>query len=94
MSITKEQVEKTAHLARLSLSEHEAEKTASVFNKILDSFQSLSGVDTQDIEPLLTPHPMQPNLREDQVQRDLTTEEALQNAPQNTGHLFTVPPAV
>lgn len=94
MSITKDQVLKTAHLARLNLAEGEAENTAVVFNRILDSFQKLSDVETQNIEPLLTPHAIEVVLREDAVVSDLTTEEALQNAPQKTGHLFTVPPAV
>lgn len=94
MSITKDQVLKTAHLARLNLAEAEAQKTAAVFNKILDSFQNLGDIDTENVEPLLTPHPVCLNLREDVVKPDLTTEEVLQNAPQKTGHLFTVPPAV
>jgi aspartyl-tRNA(Asn)/glutamyl-tRNA(Gln) amidotransferase subunit C len=94
MSMTKDQVLKTAHLARLNLAEDEAQKTAAVFNKILDSFQNLSEIETDTVEPLLTPHPVVLNLREDIIKPDLTTEEALQNAPQKTGHLFTVPPAV
>ena len=94
MSITKDQVLKTAHLARLGLSEDEAEKAASVFNKILDSFQNLRDIETDRVEPLLTPHPVRVSLREDTVHSDLTTEEALQNAPEKTGNLFTVPPAV
>ena len=51
MSITKQEVEHIAHLARLGLTEEEKEKFALQLSSILDYIEQLKEVDTKGIEP-------------------------------------------
>lgn len=90
----KKVVEKIAHLARLKLSDDEEVQYRDHFGKIIQYFKSLEKLDTQGIEPMITPHAVAPALREDKVHQTLTVEEILQNAPDVKDALFKVPPVV
>lgn len=83
-----------AQLSRLKVSEEEAKVYGEQLTKLLAYFEQISGVETKGIEPLITPSEMQNQWRADEVQVVTTTEEIVQNAPQKTGQLFTVPPVV
>lgn len=92
--IDKKTVEHIAKLARLSLSDKETNDLAQQLSKILGHFEQISKIDTKGIEPLVTPTDMEEFWREDAVKHETTAEEIVANAPQKTGHLFTVPPVV
>lgn len=90
----KKQVEKIAHLARIQLSEDEKEHYLEHFSKIIQYFNGLESLNTKGVEPMVTPHSLQPGFRPDQVKQILTVEELLQNAPDVKDSLFRVPPVV
>jgi len=90
MIIDKETVEKVAHLARLELAEDEKEAMIKDMSKILDFMAKLNEMDTSGIEPLVYMTGEVNNLREDVVKQDITTEEALKNAPKHTDDYFLV----
>lgn len=92
--ITKDVVNKIAHLAMLELTEQEAKDFSNQFNSIFEHFQKLSMVATEGIEPLITPTPHGGSIREDKVSVGLGAEKSLQNAPDKQGNLFKVPPVV
>lgn len=92
--ITPAVVEKIADLARLELSGNEANEYAAHFVAIFEHFQKLSKVNTEGVEPLLTPTPIPPALRTDNIVQGLGAEKSLQNAPEKQGLLFKVPPVV
>ena len=92
--LTQEQVQKIAKLARLQVSAAEAQEYAQQLSKALGYFEQISSLDTQGVEPLVTPTDMEEILREDIAKKELSAEELLANAPQRTGNLFTVPPVV
>lgn len=92
--IDKKTVEHIAKLARLSITDKEAEEYSAQLSKILSHFEQISKIDTKGVEPLVTPTDVEEFWREDAVKRETTTEEIVANAPQKTGHLFTVPPVV
>lgn len=87
-------VERVAHLARLKLGEKELNELTDQLNNVLKHFEQISRIDTQGVEPLVTPTEMKAHWREDEVIQETTAEEVVANAPSKQGHLFSVPPVV
>ena len=88
------QVEKTAQLARLSLTDAEKVKFSQQISAVLESFEAIAKVETKGVEPLVTPTDIALVFREDDVVAWKNQELALANAPEKSGHLFRVPPVV
>ncbi|HHX58248.1 MAG TPA: Asp-tRNA(Asn)/Glu-tRNA(Gln) amidotransferase subunit GatC [Candidatus Moranbacteria bacterium] len=65
--ISREEVEKTAQLARLDLTEEEKDHFASDLNSTLDYFKSFSDVDGKVIEKVSINGLMENQLREDEL---------------------------
>ncbi len=91
MKITRELLDKIAHLARLELNEQDAEKMMKDMTVILDWMEKLNEVDTTGIEPLTTMSHEVNALREDRVKPHLERDEVLQNAPKKDLNYFRVP---
>jgi aspartyl-tRNA(Asn)/glutamyl-tRNA(Gln) amidotransferase subunit C len=85
---------KAAHLAKISISEQEAEVFSSQMGRALEYFKEIQSIDTSGVEPLFSPFEEQMNLREDLVAPSIEAEEILSQAPDRVGQLFRVPPAV
>ncbi len=92
--IDKKQLEHIAKLARLEITDAEAQEYASQLSKALSYFEQISKIETKGIEPMVTPTEIETYWREDQAKKDYSAEEMVANAPQKTGNLFTVPPVV
>ena len=96
MGIDRAQVQKVAHLARLSLSPDEEEKFTSQLSHVLGYIEKLAGVDVSGVPPLafagdLDPVHAQELLRDDVPHPGLTHEQALAAAPASDGQSFLVP---
>lgn len=89
--ITRKEVEHVAKLARLELTEEEKEKFTVQFSNILDYFNQLSEVNTENIEPMAHAIPMVNVMREDKVKLTYTRDEILANAPLEEDGFFKVP---
>jgi len=89
--ISKKEVEHVAKLARLELTEDEKEKFTKQFSNILDYFNQLSEVNTENIEPMAHAIPMVNVMREDKAQLSYNREEILANAPLEEDGFFKVP---
>ncbi len=89
--ITRKDVEHVARLARLELSEDEKARMTDQLDAILGYFDSLSRLDTTEVEPMTTVIPMVSVVRGDEVRPSLPLEEALANAPDREGEFFRVP---
>jgi len=87
-------IEQVAKLARLNLKPNEAEYFSQQLTKVLDHFKHISSLDTNGVEPLVTPSEIAFHAREDNVEKNNTVEEMVANAPDKAGHLFKVPPVV
>jgi aspartyl-tRNA(Asn)/glutamyl-tRNA(Gln) amidotransferase subunit C len=94
MKITREQVEHIAMLARLELSDQEAEEYTQQLNAILDYAAILERLDTQDIEPAAHVMPLVNVMREDCVQASMERESILSNAKEAVDGYFKVPKIV
>ncbi len=91
MSVTKDDVQYIAHLARLQVSDKEAEGLKEDMNKILDYMDDLSEVDTSNVEPLEHVTDLEYRLREDEAKEPVDHEDALKNAPDADTDYFRVP---
>lgn len=79
MKLNKEEVQKVAKLANLTLSPEEVEKFSGQLSKILDYIEELNQVDTLGVEPCFNVVSKENVLREDIEEVGLTQEEALAN---------------
>lgn len=91
MSVSKEEVHYVAHLARLKLSDEEAERLVGDMNRILDYVSTLQELDTEDVEPLEHVIDLEYRLRDDKAGEPLSHEDALKNAPDADSDYFRVP---
>lgn len=92
--IDQKAIEQIAKLARLNLKPDEANYYAEQLSKVLGHFQQISAINTDGIEPLVTPSEIEFYARPDEVVKVNSAEEMVANAPDKAGHLFKVPPVV
>ena len=92
--ISREEVERIAALARLSLSNDEAERMATELDTILGYVETLAEVDTAGIAPTSHVIPLPTPLREDRGEASLDPEVAMANAPEREGTAFVVPKVI
>lgn len=87
-------LDKVAKLARLALNETESAEFTAQLKTALDRFQQIASINTEGVEPLITPTEIKDIWRKDEVHKELSPEEITANAPSRQGHLFSVPPVV
>ena len=91
MSLTAEEVRWVAHLARLELSAAELEAMTRQLSAILKYVNQLQQVNTEGVEPLAHPLPIQNVFRDDVTAPSLPVAAALANAPDRRGDFYGVP---
>jgi len=85
---------KVAQLARLKLSNQEANELSEQLAKVIAHFDEISLIDTHNIEPLVTPSHIEYSMRADVSKNEYTAEQMVANAPEKQGNLFKVPPVI
>ena len=91
MAITREEVLHVARLARLSLSEAEADRLREQLGNILSYIRQLDALDTKDVVPTSHAVEMGTPFRDDTVRPFGDKEAILANAPDREGDFFRVP---
>ena len=94
MKVSKEDVVKIAHLARLDLKESKVEEMQDSINKVLDWMEALNVVDTKDVAPLAHMTSALNHFREDKAISNLTREKALALGPDTNEQYFKVPKVI
>ncbi len=94
MSLSIEEVEHIAALARLNLTEDEKERYRQQLSAILDYAARLQAIDTSHIPPTSSVLPERSVLRTDQPRPSLPSDELLANAPRAEDGQFRVPPVL
>lgn len=94
MKITIKDVQYTANLARLELTDEELENLTKQMDSILTYMNKLNEMDTEGVEPLSHVLLLKNVYREDKIRLSLPVEEVLQNAPQSENKLFKVPKVI
>jgi aspartyl-tRNA(Asn)/glutamyl-tRNA(Gln) amidotransferase subunit C len=89
--LSKKEVEHTAWLAHIELSEKEKTLFTEQFNEILDYFKKIDDVDTTGIEPTFHVLDLENVFRKDKTKPSLKTEEALKNAPKKEKKFLKAP---
>ncbi|MEA2831596.1 MAG: aspartyl-tRNA(Asn)/glutamyl-tRNA(Gln) amidotransferase subunit [Bradyrhizobium sp.] len=92
MSLTRQDVEKIAHLARLSITEREMPVYVTSLSSIVDFVDELSRAQTGSVEPMAHPLDGQhQRLRPDAVSESDNHEKYQANAPAVQAGLYVVP---
>ena len=94
MSITIEQVEHVAQLAKLRLSEREKTEYTQQLGDVLTYIEKLEELDTSNVKPLSHVMDLTNAFREDTPEDSLSSDEALSNAPETDGKFFIVPKVI
>ncbi len=94
MAFDKSEVEKVAQLARLHMSDAEADEVASRITDILALIDQMQSIDTNGIEPLAHPLDVTQPLREDKVTEDDRRDELQTLAPETEDGLYLVPKVI
>ncbi|MEW8969317.1 Asp-tRNA(Asn)/Glu-tRNA(Gln) amidotransferase subunit GatC [Mesobacillus jeotgali] len=89
--ISEEQVKRVAHLARLAITENEAQMLTEQLDKIITYAEQLNELDTDNVEPTSHVLEIKNVMREDRAQQGLPREEVLKNAPEHQDGQFKVP---
>ena len=92
--MNKEDLLKTAYLAKLALSEEEKEQFTDQLKSVLEYFHKISSINTEKVEPLV--YPLEGIENKEHTRRDLVkdfenTEKLLQLAPDRLDREYKVP---
>ena len=89
--ITREEVKKVAHLARLELNENEINNHAEQLEKILEYIKQLEKIDTEDIPCTTRAIEVLNVFRKDEKKNFDFTQELLELSPSREDDYFKVP---
>lgn len=92
--IDRKEVERVAALARLRLSNDEADRMATELDAILGFAESLQVLDTSGVEPTSQPIPLPTPRRDDCPGPALDPDQVVANAPQFADSAFLVPQVI
>lgn len=90
MSITREDVQHIAELAKLHLTEAEEARYQEQLSAILDYAARLNALDTAAISPTATVLPLRSVMRDDVARPSPSADEMLANAPARVDQAFEV----
>jgi aspartyl-tRNA(Asn)/glutamyl-tRNA(Gln) amidotransferase subunit C len=94
MSVDSATVKKVAGLARIAISDADADRLAPELNNILGWIEQLGEVDTSSIEPMTAVIPNTLRLRADVVTEPDQRDAVLANAPHAEHGFFAVPKVI
>ena len=94
MSVDQATVRHIARLARIKVSDEEAETLQGELSAILDWVEQLSEVDTDGVAPMTSVVEAEMKKREDAVTDGDMPDDIVRNAPERDDHFFVVPKVV
>jgi aspartyl-tRNA(Asn)/glutamyl-tRNA(Gln) amidotransferase subunit C len=94
MSVDIATVKRVAHLARIAVSEEDAERMTGELNTILGFVEQLNEVDVNGVEPMTSVIPMEMKKRQDAVTDGDKPADIVANAPATDENFFLVPKVV
>jgi aspartyl-tRNA(Asn)/glutamyl-tRNA(Gln) amidotransferase subunit C len=94
MSLTLEQVQRIALLARIEISPAEAESTRGQLNQIFELIEDMQAVDTKGVEPMSHAQDLALRLREDAVIEGNRRSAFQSVAPETEAGLYLVPKVI
>jgi aspartyl-tRNA(Asn)/glutamyl-tRNA(Gln) amidotransferase subunit C len=94
MAVDRDIVKRVARLARMAVSDEEADRLKGDLNTILGFVEQLNEVDVAGIEPMTSVTPMAMKQRDDRVTDGGDAAAVLANAPATADGFFVVPKVV
>jgi aspartyl-tRNA(Asn)/glutamyl-tRNA(Gln) amidotransferase subunit C len=94
MALSRQEVQKIAHLARLAITEAEAATYAESLSRILGLIEQMNAVDTTGIEPMAHPTDSGLRLRADEVSEPNQRVKFQAVAPAVEAGLYLVPKVI
>jgi aspartyl-tRNA(Asn)/glutamyl-tRNA(Gln) amidotransferase subunit C len=94
MSVDVKTVKRVARLARIAVSEEDAERMTGELNAILGFVEQLNEVDVSGVEPMTSVTPMEMKKRQDVVTDGNKAADIVANAPATEENFFLVPKVV
>lgn len=94
MSVDRATVKRVAHLARIRVTEEDAEAFRGELNAILGFVEQLNEVDVSGVEPMTSVLPMRLKQRQDRVTDGGKAADVVANAPMTEDDFFLVPKVV
>jgi aspartyl-tRNA(Asn)/glutamyl-tRNA(Gln) amidotransferase subunit C len=94
MSLSLEQVQRIAHLARIEISEAEARTTQDRLNGIFALIEQMQAVDTAGVEPMAHAQDLAQRLRDDAVTEPDRRAAFQAVAPETEAGLYLVPKVI
>ena len=94
MSLTLEQVRRIAHLARIEVSDAEAESTLGHLNEIFTLIEAMQLAETNGIEPMAHAQDLSQRLRPDTVTETNSRAAFQAIAPEAESGLYLVPKVI
>ncbi len=91
MALDKSEIEKIAHLARLHVSDSEAEEVTSRITDILALIDQMQSVDTDAVEAMAHPLEVVQRLRADDITEQDQRTELQKLAPASENGMYLVP---
>ena len=94
MKISREDVLHIARLARIALTEDEITKLSQQLSDLLENFEVLQQVDTEDVPPTAQSVELESIMRDDKSRPSYSPEEIMANAPLKDENCFRVKPVL
>ena len=94
MSLSPEQIQQVARLARLNITEEQTQGYARQLSNIFEMVEQLSATNTDDVVPMAHPLGMEQRLREDEVTEPNQRETFQKIAPSVENGLYRVPKVI
>ena len=94
MSVDRATVKRVAHLARIRVTEEEAEALRGELNAILGFVEQLNEVNVSGVEPMTSVLPMRLKQRQDRITDGGKAGDIVANAPLTEDNFFLVPKVV
>lgn len=91
MEFSEQELSDLEILARVNLSESEWNRCRQAFQNVLDLAASLQAIDTEGVEPMISPVSLVNVMREDEVRTGLDRDEALAQAMETEAGCYKVP---
>lgn len=97
MMVDAKVIKHVAKLAKLEIPDSELNVYCEQLIKVLNQFEEIKLIPTENVEPLITPIEIENFYRNDVIvsrEEKISTAELLNNAPDKDGNLFSVPPVI
>ena len=91
MKVDNKLIDDLSRLAKLKFDDKTIEEMKSDFENMLGFVDKLSEINTEGVEPLIYLSEEVNKLRADEIEEELTQEQALKNAPNKDSDYFKVP---